>query len=78
MTTEDWSDKLWYPPKGEVGTPWLPQPDDTDEKLNLANVNILFILFCVQTAFSAFGMLASLCDRSEQSDNKKKRKLLHY
>merc|ERR1711935_868981 len=70
--TEDWNDKLWYPPKGQIGDTWLPSTTSTDEKLNLDNVNILFILFCIQTALAAFGIIASFCDRSEQTDNKKK------
>merc|ERR1712086_159868 len=72
--TEDWNDKLWYPPKGQVGDTWLPSTTSTDEKLNLDNVNILFILFCIQTALPAFGIIASYCDRSEQTDNQKAKK----
>ena len=72
LVTKDWSEKSWYPPKGQVGSPWLPSPDSNDDKLNMNKVEVLFILFCVQTGFAAFGMIMSFCDRSEQSDNKKK------
>ena len=71
-TNEDWSEKSWYPPKGQVGSPWLPDPDSTDDKMNMNKVEVLFILFCIQTGFAAVGILASFCDKSEQSDNKQK------
>ena len=80
LTTHDSSNGTlhWYPPKGQVGAQWLPLPESTDEKLNLDRVNIMFILFCIQTAFSVLGTLTSLyCDRrsgqqEEQPDKKKK------
>ena len=72
LVTEDWSEKSWYPPKGQVGSPWLPSPDSTDDKLNMQSVEVLFILFCVSTGFSSLDFLKELCFGSDSSDNIKK------
>ena len=49
QVTEDWSEKLWYPPKGQIGSPWLPSPNSTDDKLNMENVEILFLSISAYT-----------------------------
>ena len=69
LVTKDWSEKSWYPPKGQVGSPWLPSPDSTDEKLNMKSVEILFILFCISTGFHCLDILSKICCGSD--DNKK-------
>merc|ERR1711992_319126 len=68
----NWDDKFWYPPKSQVGTPWMPETDATDEKLNLGKVEVLFYLFMVQTIFAGLGMLGAFFDKSEQADKKSK------
>merc|ERR1711907_127871 len=68
----DDSEYSWYPPKGQWGTAWLPEPGASDEKLNLQKVNILFILFAIQTAWAAFGILSSWCNKDESANAKSK------
>ena len=68
----DWSSKSWYPPRGQIGEKWLPSTFSMDDQINLDSVQVLLILFCIQTGLAAWGMLASLCDKSEANDNKMK------
>ena len=42
-----------------MGTAWLPDQNSLDPKVNLNNVNALFILFMIQTIFAGVGMIQS-------------------
>ena len=64
---------VWYPPKGQIGTPWLNLAEDsTEDNLSLYRINVLFILFAIQTAFAVLGVLSSLCNKDENVNNKQK------
>ena len=65
-----WNDKFWYPPKGQVGKPWMPDPDSIDEKLNLGRVEILFGLFMAQLILASLAMILSIINRSDDVDQK--------
>ena len=68
----DWSSKSWYPPRGQIGEKWMPSTFSVDDQINLDSVQVLFILFCIQTCLAAGGISASLCDKSEANDSKMK------
>ena len=62
----DWHDKIWYPSKSQLGAPWVPATNQTDEKSSLSRVEVLFYLYMVQTILAGLGMFKLLKNLKSQ------------
>merc|ERR1711907_407528 len=65
---EDWTAKSWFPPKGQIGTAWIPNADSTDEKLSLDKVEVLMYLFAIQLGLAIIGILSDWMDCNKKDE----------
>ena len=60
-TVGDYAPTIWFPPKGQWGTPWVPSEDSDESRLSLDHVNMLFWLFAILEIVSIFGLIMNYC-----------------